>query len=103
MVCSTKTVPLSGSSSVRLFCFPSGLSGNPTAHFTAGITEFAVQTLKEGKSNAELEAVLWNERVNPDWTVFSVGKVVEREREYVLLKEWDSYEVRSFLFVCAVN
>lgn len=55
--------------------------------------------MREGKDNAALEGLVWNEKVNPDGTIFSVGKVVEKEREYVLLKGWDSYEVRFFSFV----
>ncbi|KAH8077741.1 hypothetical protein BXZ70DRAFT_694967 [Cristinia sonorae] len=67
----------------------------PIAHLTAPISEFAVQTLKEGKTNADLEGFVWNPAVTGDGSQVVVGKVVEKEDQYVLLKGWESYEAHQ--------
>lgn len=65
----------------------------PEVHLNAPITEFAVQTLQEGKTCAELEALVWNKDINTKGIYFIVGKVVEKESQYYLLKGWESVEV----------
>ncbi|KAH8088929.1 hypothetical protein BXZ70DRAFT_1011440 [Cristinia sonorae] len=67
----------------------------PTVHFLAPISEFVVQTVKEGKTNADLENFVWNPAVTGDGTQVVVGKIVEKENQYVLLKGWESYEAHQ--------
>jgi len=67
----------------------------PEVHFNAPITEFVLQTLKEGKANADLEAIVWNKDINTDGAQFIVGKVVEKENQYYLLKGWESVEAHQ--------
>ena len=66
----------------------------PEVHFNAPITEFVIQTLREGKTNADLEALVWENPVNADGKAFAVGKKVEVGNQYVLAKGWESIEVR---------
>lgn len=67
----------------------------PLDHLNASISEFAIQTLQEGKTSAELEGLLQNPQINGEGKTFVTGKVVEKDNQYVLLKGWDSVEVST--------
>ncbi|THH32790.1 hypothetical protein EUX98_g1381 [Antrodiella citrinella] len=56
------------------------------AHFESPITELATATLKDASKSAEFEAGL------AQAVSFSSGKVVEHEKQWVLVKGWQSIE-----------
>ncbi|TCD64969.1 hypothetical protein EIP91_003382 [Steccherinum ochraceum] len=64
----------------------------PEAHFNCPINEFGILTLKEGKTNAEIEELVWNPEFNDGGKVFDIGKIIERDNQYVLTKGWESVE-----------
>ncbi|TCD64978.1 hypothetical protein EIP91_003391 [Steccherinum ochraceum] len=67
----------------------------PLEHFNSPVTEFATQTLKEGKTNADFEQFIWNPQVDPEGKIFVAGKVVEKESEYIFTKGWESVEAHA--------